>query len=515
MRAKLIAYASGVAAVILVTALIALVPAEVRSANVSILYLPAVLAVAVRFGRGPAIMASVGAFLLFDFFFLDPRYQFTVGRPDEWVALVLLLFAAAVTGQLAADQRARAQEAEEREREAMVLYDVVRLMGESDLERALRAVAERLRLELSLAGVALELDQELGPRRIAAGDEDALRALRDTFASHVLARGRAPTATERGGSSRWVRVIPPTVTHRANLAVEPRSIPVLASGARIATLLLLARPQQRFSPAEDRLLLAAADQLGIAIERNRLRREASEADALRRTDELKSALLDAVSHDLRTPLASILASASSLRQRDVTWTDAEREEFLAAIEEEARRLDRLVGNLLDLSRVEAGTLRPEKAWYDAGALVDDVLGRLRPLTARHSVAVHVPDDLPPVPLDYVEIDQVLSNLVENAAKYAPPGSEIEVAVHGEDGSVRFEVRDHGPGIPRDAERDLFAPFHRIAKRDVRHPSGVGLGLAVSKRLVEAHGGRIWLEHPDTGGARFVFELPLEAEAAPA
>ncbi len=176
-----------------------------------------------------------------------------------------------------------------------------------------------------------------------------------------------------------------------------------------------------------------------------------------------------------------------------------------ASDEEARRLDRLVGDLLDLSRIEAGVHTPRKGWYDIGALVEDVTGRLRPLTAGHRVRVQVPDDLPPVLLDYVEIDQVLSNLIENAAKYAPAGSEIEVSAAVEGDAVRIEVADRGPGIPPGDARGVFAPFRRL-RRDLR-TTGTGLGLAIARRLVEAHGGRIAVEPRSGGGSRFVFTLP--------
>ena len=176
------------------------------------------------------------------------------------------------------------------------------------------------------------------------------------------------------------------------------------------------------------MLLVVANQLGLTLERLQLQREANEAEVLRRTDELRTALMNAVSHDLRTPLASIIASAGSLQQSDVQWTETERREFLNAIEQEAERLNRLVGNLLDLSRIEAGSLRPEMGWYDLGSLVEEVVGRLRFLTAAHEVSVEIPSDLPPIQFDYVEIDQVLTNLIENAIKYTPAGSEIRVTV---------------------------------------------------------------------------------------
>jgi two-component system sensor histidine kinase KdpD len=330
----------------------------------------------------------------------------------------------------------------------------------------------------------------------------------------VLTGGRTPTPAERGAPGRWVRIVPPRQPGRTRDGVAGRLhvVPVRAQGQQVGVLRLL-RPASAppFSAAEDRLLSAVAAQLGLAVERRRLRREATEAEILRRTDELKSALLHAVSHDLKTPLASIIASAGSLGQPDVAWTEQERIELAETIEQEAQRLNRIVGNLLDLSRIEAGSLRPEKGWYDLGALLDDVLGRLRPLTAQHRVSVEVPENLPPVPLDYVEIDQVLTNLIENAVKYSPPGSEVRVTVRCAAGAVEVAVADRGPGIAPEALPHLFEPFYRADGHGPRS-KGAGLGLAVARGLVEAHGGRIWAENRADGGARFVFTLPLAAPA---
>jgi two-component system sensor histidine kinase KdpD len=285
-------------------------------------------------------------------------------------------------------------------------------------------------------------------------------------------------------------------------------VPVRAGERRVGTIYLVRHAEiERFDAADDRLLSAVASQMGLVVERERLRREATEAEVLRRTDQLRAALLNAVSHDLRTPLASIIASAGSLRQSDVVWTEQERAEFAQAIEDQAQRLDRIVGNLLDLSRIEGGTLRPEKGWYDLGALIDDVVGRLRPITSRHRVVVAVEEDLPPVLLDYVEIDQVLSNLIENATKYAPAGTDILVRARRAGAEVRVEVADQGPGIPAPSLPHLFDPFYRVDKGKLRS-KGLGLGLAVAKGLVDAHGGRIWVDGRPGGGAAFTFTLPL-------
>ena len=358
-------YGVALVAVALVTALIGAIEARGHIANISMLYLIVVLAAATLAGRGPAISASLAAFLAYNWFFVPPLHTFGVGDPNEWFALVIFIITATITGQLAADQRDRAREAAERERETVALYS----------------------------------------------------------------------------------------------------------------------------------------------ERDRLRERATEAEVLRRADELKTALLGAVSHDLRTPLASIIASAGSLRQPDVVWTDVERESFLSDIEGEARRLARIVANLLDLSRMESGTLRPERGWYDLAALVDDVLGRLRAVTRDHPIRVHASDDMPPVPLDYVEIDQVLSNLVENAARHTPAGTEISIVIEHHDGDALVTVSDGGPGIPEPALAHLFDPFVRAAQRK-GGPGGVGLGLAIARGLVEAHGGRITATNRAGGGATFRFTLPL-------
>jgi two-component system sensor histidine kinase KdpD len=235
-------------------------------------------------------------------------------------------------------------------------------------------------------------------------------------------------------------------------------------------------------------------------------------EVLRRTDDLKTALLNAVSHDLRTPLASIIASTGSLRQHDVTWTTEERDDFIEAIEQQAQRLSGIVGNLLDLSRIEAGALKPDKQLHDVSALVDDVVSRMHETTSRHDLHVHVDPDLPPVAVDEVQIDQVLANLIENATKYAPPGTTIDVTARREGANLQIEVSDRGPGVPANEIEQLFAPFYRASGQ--RSASGLGLGLAVARGLVEAHGGRIWAGNRPQGGSRFVFTLPYDSAPEP-
>ncbi|MEX2047452.1 MAG: ATP-binding protein [Chloroflexota bacterium] len=500
-------YVAALAAVAVVTAAIGAIEASTEMANVPMLYLIAILGAATLAGRGPAILASIASFLSFNWFFLEPIHTLTIGDRNEWFALALFIFTALITGQLAADQRTRAGETAARAREAMLMFDVARMLGDPDLDSALRAVTARLRGALAATAVVVELDGEGLSRRIVAGDAAAFSGA----AVGSLAAWITSVQPEARASARWIRVMDPrgVGTHQRDERVH--AVPLSSEGRRVGALAM--HGERRPSAADDRILRAVAAQVASAIERARLRQRATDAEILRRADTLKSALLSAVSHDLRTPLATIVASAGSLRQTEVRWTDAERETFLADIEHEARRLSRIVGNLLDLSRVESGTLRPARGWYDLEALIDDVVGRLRPLTQGHRLEVRVPDDLPPVPLDYVEIDQVLSNLIENAARHTPPGSAIVVAARVEGDEAVVEVADDGPGIGIDAMDRLFKPFLRGAGREGAR--GSGLGLAVARGLVEAHGGRIAVRNRPEGGALFAFTLPLDREATPA
>ncbi|HEV8670011.1 MAG TPA: DUF4118 domain-containing protein [Candidatus Limnocylindria bacterium] len=497
--APLRGYAAAFAAVVLVTIVIGAIEGRAHVANISMLYLMAVLGAATLLGRGPAIVASFASFIAFNWFFVEPIHTLSVGDPKEWFALVLFLVTAVITSQLAADQRERAHEAADRARDATLMFEIARVLGEPDLDTALAAVTEHLCQGLGVAGVIVELDGEDVPKRTIAGDAAALHGAE---IGSLAAWIPSPRSATRPGA-RWIRVMGSGAAARDE---RVHAVPLQAGGRRIGTLAIV-RAGPRPRTADDRILASAATQLAGAIDRSRLRRRATDAEILRRADELKNALLGAVSHDLRTPLASIVASAGSLRQTDVRWTDEERESFLSDIEHEARRLSRIVGNLLDLSRMESGTLHPERSWYDLTALIDDVVGRLLPLTHDHPVEVRVPEDLAPISLDYVEIDQVLSNLIENAAHHTKPGTPISISAAIEGGEAVVEVADGGPGVPQDALDRVFEPFFRGPAGG--SPRGTGLGLAVARGLVEAHGGRISVRNRPEGGAVFTFTLPIE------
>jgi two-component system, OmpR family, sensor histidine kinase KdpD len=244
------------------------------------------------------------------------------------------------------------------------------------------------------------------------------------------------------------------------------------------------------------------DQATWLIERARLQRENLRIAVLQLTDRLRAALRSSVSHDLRTPLTAIKASASLFLQEHVAWDEETRRGFACSIVQEADRLNCLVSNLPDMSRIEEGALKPEKNWYSLATLIREVIGRLRPRLDGHAVHTHFPpDDLLLVELDYVQIGQVLTNLIENAIRYTPTQSPIDVSAHLEGGRVEISVADRGPGIAAEDVERVFDKFYRVLGdgHPTGSPAGSGLGLAICKGMVEAHGGRIWTEPREGGG----------------
>lgn len=510
-------YGSAVAASALATSVVLILPRPLWLAAGVVVYLIAVLGVSVWAGRGEGILGSLLSFVAFDFFLVEPRFTLTISDPNEWVALLAFLVVSVVTSHLAVTQRERLLEAEAREREARMLHDLTDLLAGASFPDALKAVGERLRIELEAEAVTIAIGDEGGLiERAEAGTVDGRSALRAVpGAMNVLGEGRQASASRSGTPGRWVRVLP-AYRPRGGQPRNVARVSIRHGDELLGQLQVKWRSEMSIGTRDARLLDTAAGQLAVAIERERLRARAMDAEVVRRTSDLKSALLDAVSHDLRTPLSSIIGAAGSLLQSDVSWGPDERLEFLETIEQEAERLNRIVGNLLDLSRIQGGTLVPARDWHDPTLVLRETLHRLTTLTREHRLVVDVPDELPPVFIDPVEIDQVVANLVENAVKYSPPGGEISVTAEVTDGELRVSVADDGPGVASEALPRLFEPFYRApATRAVR---GSGMGLAVARGLVSAHGGRIWADsRRESRGTSFRFAIPsapLEVEPAP-
>ncbi|MBS1965893.1 MAG: sensor histidine kinase KdpD, partial [Chloroflexi bacterium SZAS-1] len=298
---------------------------------------------------------------------------------------------------------------------------------------------------------------------------------------------------------------PPTRTLDTFLRAGPRVLGVLRVAQRSM--------REELSAAEQKRLETIAAQLVLVLERAQLAEEAARMRAQAEAERVKGALLSSVSHDLRTPLAVIKGAVTNLLDESVAWDVATRHELLNAVDTETDRLNRLVGNLLEMSRIESGALHPARDWHDIAELLADVAERMRARFTEHSVTLSAPPDLPLVQISYTQIDQVLTNLLENAQKYTPPGTPIELRAELADDAIRITVRDYGPGIPAGMHSRIFEKFVRAAAPE-RHADGTGLGLAICKGIIEAHGGQIWAEAAPGGGAAFVFTLPLPPDEQP-
>lgn len=520
---------------LLITAIILVFHLYVRVPNIVMLYLLVVLALASTRGMFAAVVSSVVAFLSFDFFLIPPLYTFTIGSLDGLIALFVFLVTAILTGQLASALRVRADQARRREYESRILYELVRdTTSEEDLVHQLRIVARAVVKVFSSWGVvdcAILLPDAAGHFVLQVGSDSSTKPMKlqpDEVATATWVLTQAQTAELHDVALASSTSNAPRAVVRSTTTDHPRRrylrmVP-LKLGQRVVGVLRLSMEddprrfgeEQSLGVNRDRanphtaFFWTFVDQSASLIERERLRRESLQVEVLQRTDGLRAALISSVSHDLRTPLSSIKAAASSLLQEDVQWDEEARNSFALSIVREADRLNRLVANLLDMSRIEAGALTPEKEWYPIDELIHDVLDRMQPILQGREVHADLPDDLPPVELDYLQIDQVLTNLLENAVRYTPEGSPIDIGVRLVDGAMEICVADRGPGIPEADRERVFDKFYRVMETQTRssRPTGSGLGLAVCKGLVEAHGGHIWVEKREGGGAIFRFTLPL-------
>jgi two-component system sensor histidine kinase KdpD len=471
--------------------------------NPSAVYILAVVAVAVVSGTRGAAIASVAAFLLYNFLFVEPRYTFTVANLGELLNLFLLLVVGFVVGQLAARQRARAEDAIARENEARALFQISRVLAtRASTPEVLPTIATIVRDETGMTRVWIALGADAAAERATADTGDT-EGRPPTDRHNVLQRmpGDVP--------ARWNRVHQPS-QQRARQAtdVEVYRVRIDAAGESYGSIWAI-RPRATPVPnrTQTRLLAAAADQIGQTLRQDRLAAEARAAEIARQSDMLKSALLQSVSHDLRTPLATIRAAAGTLRP-GVGLSEADQSESAEAIDREVEYLDRLVTNLLDLSRIEAGALRAELDVYELEDLVERTLQRVAPRLAPRPVEVTLTS--PPVNVDPVFLDEALTNALENAAKYTPPDAPIRITATApdRDGLVRLTVEDGGPGVPDDALPRLFDKFYRVPGGRGGSRSGTGIGLAVARGLIEAMGGRIAARRSELGGLAVDVDLPV-------
>ncbi|HTL60117.1 MAG TPA: sensor histidine kinase KdpD [Nitrospira sp.] len=466
-------------------------------ANLIMMYLMAVIVIAVRFGRGPSVLASVVTVAAFDFFFVPPYFSFAVSDIQYLLTFAIMLIVALVISNLAVRIREQAELARYRERRTSVLYAMSKDLATH------RGTA-------MLAQVAVKHLRDVFDGQVAMFLADAEKRVRLQRSEQLFFE----FDPKESGVAQWVF----DHNERAGLGTDTLPgasalyLPLVGAGGPIGVLAV--RPKDAgllLDPEQLHLLESLVNQVALSIERTRLSDEAQQAHVRVETERMRNAILSSVSHDLRTPLATITGAASSLLDERSALDAHDRLELSRAIYREADRLDRLLKNLLDMMRIEAGAVQLKKDWHPLDEIVGAALSRLEERLRNHRVKTTFPQDLPMVQIDGVLLEQVMMNLLENAAKYAPTGSVVELSASAGDREVVVEVADRGQGIPPGEEARIFDKFYR-AKPAVE--GGVGLGLTICRGIIEAHGGRIWAENRTGGGAVFRFAIPLSEDPPP-
>jgi two-component system sensor histidine kinase KdpD len=519
-RAEL-AVAAGLAAA-LATLVIAGLEAALGVPNASNVYLVAVAAIAIRYGVAGASLTAVVSVLVYDVLFTEPRFALTVSDPDEWLHLVLLLFVAVTVGQLAALQRSRAEAALAREHESRALFDVTRTLAtRTSTIDALPAIATALAREASMRRVWFALGADDSDERVA-GQSDPGPVPVPARSYAVLHRDAS------GGAAAWTQVRGPGPVRGAGGlgAAGPQPgdrhvrVRMEQAGRPIGSLWAAYESGIGLPDAPTTTLLrVAADLVAQSVAHDRVEEETRRAEIAQQSDALKSALLESVSHDLRTPLASIRASAGTLMDPDLALDPAEVRASAASIDREAQRLNRLVGNLLDLSRIEAGVLRVAE---DALDLEDVVSGAISLVEARAGLRrIEVVGDEGAVVGDPILLEEALVNLLDNAIRHTPEGSAIRISTGpgAGPGLARVSVEDSGPGVPDEALPRIFDRFFRAGGGRRSPGTGMGIGLAVVRGFVEAMGGQVSARRSELGGLAIDVDLraakiPVAAEAGP-
>jgi two-component system, OmpR family, sensor histidine kinase KdpD len=486
-------YASAVALVGLATGVGLLVRAELAAPDHVMLYLLAIGVTAAVFGRGPAVVASVLSVAGYDFLFVPPYGTLAVADQRYLLTFAMMFGVGIVTSAVTARLRRELERARAGEDRMGALYELSRELGAAPDDDGIAAtVAEQAAKAFGARASVLlpKPDGTLAVRAVSPGapplGEHEMNAARWAF-RHGRAAGLG-TRTEPSAAALCVPIRSGLLEGLGVLALAP------PDGAPLD-------PDRRY------LAEVFARQTALGLERARLAEDARSAALRARAEEIKSSLLSAVSHDLRTPLGTITGAASSLREGGPRLSPDARAELLETLCDEATRLERLVTNLLEMTRLDSGAVSPRREWVPLEEIVGTVMHRLEPELEGREVTVDVPESLPLVSVDPVLLEQVLLNLLENARKHTPPGTPLELGARHANGTLVVEVRDRGPGIPTGSEGRVFEKFFRGGSS----APGAGLGLAICRGIVAVHGGSIGVENRSGGGAVFRVVLPQDGE----
>jgi two-component system, OmpR family, sensor histidine kinase KdpD len=468
--------------------------------NISLVFMTAVILVAIYLGRGPSILASILSFAAYNIFFTKPYYGFSGFRRDDLLTIVFFLLVSVIVGNLAARLKIQIQSMRQSAQRTANLYDFSRkIAAAASLEDVLWAAVHHVASTLQSSSLVL-LPQKDGRLQIAAGypPEDQL-ALKDW--------GAAEWAWEHASPAGWKSDTLPSA--------DWLFLPMRTRRGMVGLLGVSFKERQRaLAPDQWRLLETLVDQVAVAVERTNLASDIEEARLLTETEQLRSALLSSVSHDLRTPLVSILGSATTLATMD-NLNENSRKELVTTILDESERLNRFVQNLLDMTRLGYGALQPKREWYDLRETCGRAVKQLSKGLDKRNLTVDIPPSLPLVHIDPVLIEQVFVNILDNAIKYTAEGGEIQVEASHGNGEFIIRVSDDGVGIPPEARNAVFDIFYRVRAKDSQI-AGTGLGLSICRGIVEAHGGRISAkDSPFRKGITIEVTLPLgEAPTMP-
>ncbi len=488
-------YAAGVAVPAAVTLIGTAMQPSYALTNIVMVYLAGVVVVALFLGRGPSALAAILSVAAFDFFFVPPYHSFAVSDTEYLLTFAVMLAVSLTISTLAASVRLQARIAGYREERTSALYEMSRELAATDAPESIVRIAVEHLSRVFASQVAVLLPDTAGRIRHPRGQSvpGSLRGAELGIAQWVY--------DNRQSAGLGTDTLAGSDTHFVPLTVPAKAIGVLA--------LLPANPRRIFVPEQRRLLETFVGQIAVAIDRAKLAEEARNAQLAAQTEAVRNALLAAISHELRTPLATIVGASSSLANPPASMTEPARRELAQTVSEEARRMSEVVTKVLDLARLQAGATRVNADWHPVDEVVGSALSRLSERLAGHKVTTRLPKQTILARFDAVLIEQVLMNLVENAAKYTPPGCRIEIAVEPRRDEIEFIVTDDGPGLPPGEEKKVFEKFHRGAPES--SPGGAGLGLAICDAIIAAHGGSIWAENIPAGGAMFRFTLPQSGE----
>jgi two-component system sensor histidine kinase KdpD len=485
-------------AVVLVCVFIAAVFSrwQLSEANLMMVFLTGVAYVAFRFGRGPAILASVASVLSFDFFFVRPYLTFAVGDTQYLLTFAVMLAIGLIISTLTSRLKEQAAHARLREQRTSALYELSRQLSSLSGSEFLMIAAGRQIEAIFEVEAAIYLSHPPGPPELRYGQHTSIPAQPINI---IVAQWVAEHDQMAGAGT-------DTLPNATALF-----LPLVASQSTLGSLAVKTDDVSRLlAPDQRRLLEACASQLALALERDQMAMAAHDAQVQAEAEHLRSSLLSGVSHDLRTPLAVITGASSSLLENREA-SEGTRRELLTTIVDESRRLSRMLENLLEMSKLESGSAAPNMQWHVLEELVGAALSRTRHDLAQHEVKVHLPEGLPLVRADGILLEQVFINLLENAARYCPAGSHLDITGRVAGNSIEIIVADNGPGLPPGTEERIFDKFFRANGHPDAH-RGSGLGLAICRAVVRLHGGTITANNRAVGGAEFTIRLPMLKDA---